>query len=319
MTLPRIGLDLLDKSNAAAAVSGSKRAEGAGVPMIWSTTGRGAPDPLSFFAAVAVETKTLGFGTAITPTYPRHPAVTATQALALDQLAPGRFRLGVGPSHGPVMRGALGLEMGRPLEHLREYVQVLRGLLWEGRVDFEGHYYNVHSDLSATAQVPIYISALRTGAFRLAGEVADGAISWLCPLGYLRVQAAVALRTGAAAVGRPPARLIAHVPVVATTDKQTMLAVARPRISGYGRLPFYAAMFADAGYPVGPNGEVSDDLLDHLVVWGDADQIRARLDSSLGNGIDELLVTLIPGQQPADELAAVERVVATIAASEQAR
>ncbi|MBX6341670.1 MAG: LLM class flavin-dependent oxidoreductase [Thermomicrobiaceae bacterium] len=312
MDLPRAGMDLVEKRTASAALEAIARAETHGVPMIWSTVGR-APDPPTFFAAAAVRTQTIGLGTAIVPTYSRHPVVLATQALALDQLAPGRFRLGVGPSHRPTIEGALGLEMGRPLDHLREYVTVLRQLLQEGRADFDGAYFSVHVQIEGRAPgVPIYVSALRERAFHLAGEVADGAISWLCPVAYLRERAVPALRAGAEAADRPAPRLIAHVPVVMTEDRNTMLRVARPRIAGYGRLPFYAAMFADAGYPVGPSGEVSDDLLDHLVVSGDEAEVRRRLDGILGGGIDELLVMLIPAENPAEEEVRLAKVVASL-------
>ncbi|HEU5422683.1 MAG TPA: LLM class flavin-dependent oxidoreductase [Nitrolancea sp.] len=309
MQLPTVGMDLVDKSNARGALDASKRAAARGVPMVWSTTGPRAPDPMSFFAAVAVETEQLGFGTAIVPTYPRHPTVIATQALALDQLAPGRFRLGLGPSHQPTISGALGLPMGKPLDHLREYVTITRDLLWNGGADIDGQYYRVHSQMNGTANVPIYISALRSRAFRLAGEVADGAISWMCPLGYLRDVAAPAMRQGAELAGRSTPRMVAHIPVVMTNERARMVELARPRVGGYARLPFYAAMFADAGYPVGSDAQVSEDLLDHLVVWGDPGEVRRRLSNALGQGVDELLVTLLPGDEPAKDEEALSRVL----------
>ncbi|MDI3339411.1 MAG: LLM class flavin-dependent oxidoreductase [Sphaerobacter sp.] len=312
MELPRVGLDLTEKQSVRGAVEAMVRAELRGVPMQWSTVSRGMPDAMTLFAAAAVRTSRIGLGTAIVPTYPRHPAVLASQALVLDQLAPGRFRLGIGPSHRPTIEGALGLPMGRPLDHLREYLTVLRALLWEGAVDFAGRYFSVHLTTGQTAQVPIYISALREHAFELAGELADGAISWMCPVDYLRRTAVPAMERGAQAAGRPRPRLVGHVPVAMTTDRGAMLDAARPRVGGYARLPFYAAMFADAGYPVA-DGAVSDDLLDHLVVWGDAAQVQDRLANILGGGIDELLVMLIPVADAAQGEADLSRVLAALA------
>src|SRR5437588_7582947 len=77
------------------------QAEERGVPAVWSTVGGTAPDAVTLFAAAAVQTTRIGLGTAIVPTYPRHPVALASQALVLAGLAPGRFRLGVGPSHRP--------------------------------------------------------------------------------------------------------------------------------------------------------------------------------------------------------------------------
>ena len=310
--MPRIGLDLVDKSNAQGALSAIKRAAEIGVPMLWATTGRNVPDPLTYFAAALAKTDDVVLGTAIVPTYPRHPVMLATQALALDQIAPGRLRLGIGPSHRPTIEGAFGLPMGKPLDHLREYLTVLRGLLRDGHVDFEGTYYKVHSDLNGTADLPLYISALRQNAFRLAGELADGAISWVCPLDYLRQTAGPAMREAATQAGRPAPRLIAHIPVAMVAERDTMWRVSRPRLENYGRLTFYARMFADAGYPVGENGAVSDELLDHLVVWGDDTEVRSRLTAAFAGGIDELLITLYPADKPADEEARLCRILAGI-------
>lgn len=291
----RIGLDLVDKSNARDALDAIERAASMGVTMLWATTGRNVPDPMTYFAAALDATDTVTLGTAIVPTYPRHPAMLATQALALDELGPNRFRLGIGPSHRPTIEGAYGIPMGKPLEHLREYLTVVRALLETGDAEFSGTYFNVQASLNATAaNMPIYISALRKNAWRLAGELADGGISWVSPLDYLRTQAGPAMRDAARAAGRPAPRLIAHVPVAMTSDRDEMLKTSRPRLENYGRLPFYAGMFSDAGFPVGSNGEVSDELLDHLVVWGDDEEVRERLEAAYDDGIDEVLVTLFP-------------------------
>jgi len=310
--MPRVGLDLVDKSNAQGALAAIDRAAGLGVPMLWATTGRNVPDPLTYFAAALATTDDVVLGTAIVPTYPRHPVMLATQALALDQIAPGRLRLGIGPSHRPTIEGAFGIPMGKPLDHLREYLTVLRGLLRDGHVDFDGTYYTVHSDLNATSDLPLYISALRRNAFRLAGELADGAISWVCPLDYLRQTAGPAMRDAAKQAGRPAPRLIAHIPVAMVADRDVMLKVSRPRLENYGRLTFYARMFADAGYPVGENGAVSDELLDHLVVWGDDAEVRSRLNAAFAAGIDELLITLYSADDPANEEARLCRILAEI-------
>jgi len=301
MAWPRISMDQPERTNAPAAVAAIQRAEARGVPMVWAITGGRSIDALTVFAAAAVQTSQIGLGTAIVPTYTRHPVVLAQQVIALHQLAPGRFRLGIGPSHRPTIEGAYGIPMGKPLDHLREYLTVLRALLEEGRVDFEGQYFRIHTQIAGTARVPIYTSALRPNAFRLAGEIADGAISWMCPAEYLLAQALPALEAGAEQAHRPRPRLVAHVPVVLTTDRATMLELARPVVGGYGRQPFYAQMFATAGYPLLDDGTPSDDLLDHLVVWGDEERVEERLTALLDQGIDELLVMLIPGAAPAEE------------------
>jgi F420-dependent oxidoreductase-like protein len=313
MELPRIGLDVVDKRTAVTAIDSILRAEARGVPMVWSTVGGLRPDAMTFFAAALARTSSIGLGTAIVPTYPRHPAMLFTQAATLHQIAPGRFRLGIGPSHRPNIVDAFGIPFGKPLDHLREYLTILRALLDTGEATFSGEYFNVNVSGGAPAPMPLYISALRSNAFRLAGEAADGAISWLCPVQYLVETAIPSMQAGATEAGRSMPRMIAHVPVMMTTEASTMRDGAGPVVGRYARLPFYANMFADAGYPVGEGGAVSDDLLDHLVVNGDADTVHQRLEAILNTGIDELLVMLIPGDDPAGEEEALSKVIADLA------
>jgi F420-dependent oxidoreductase-like protein len=284
-------------------------AEEAGVGQVWMTQGAAAPDTLGIFAAAAMRTLTIGLGTAIVPTYPRHPLVMAGQALAVRDLAPGRLRLGVGPSHKPVIEGIFGLSLDAPLRHLREYVAILRGLLNDGRSEFAGEFYRVNASLTRPAPTPVLVSALREGAFRLAGEISDGALSWLCPPDYLLRTALPALRAGAAAAGRPAPPLVAHVPIALSEDRAAVVAAARRVIGGYARLPFYASMFAAAGFPSHADGSVPDALIDGLVVSGDEATIAARLRELLDRGLDELLVMPVPVADEAAERQRAARLV----------
>jgi F420-dependent oxidoreductase-like protein len=283
--------------NAAATLAAIVRAEEQGLPAVWSTVGGTNPDAVSLFAAAAARTNAIRLGTAIVPTYPRHPIMLASQALVLEALAPGRIRLGIGPSHRPTIEGMFGIRMGKPLEHLREYMAVLRGLLWEGSADVQGTYFTVKAALPAGVtppKTPLPISALRAGAFRLAGEIADGAISWVCPIPYLVNTARPAMVEGARAAGRATPPLIGHVPVALSTNKDAVRAAARPQLANYGRLPFYAGMFKDAGFPVGEGGAMTEALLDELVVSGTPDEVAARLHQIQDAGVDELLVMRVP-------------------------
>src|SRR5690349_6153277 len=123
-TRERIGLAIYGK-DAADAASTIVAAEAAGVQQVWMTQVTPAPDTLTIFTAAAVRTSSVRLGTAIIPTYPHHPLSLAQQALALGDLAPGRLRLGIGPSHKSTIENVYGIPMTDPLEHLREYVSVL--------------------------------------------------------------------------------------------------------------------------------------------------------------------------------------------------
>ena len=211
-TRERVGLNV-DGANAAAAVKTIAAAEAAGVRQIWMNQTPWSPDALTTFAATTTKTSTVCLGTSIVPTYPRHPLVLAQQALALYDIAPGRLCLGIGPSHKAIIEGIYGLAQTTPLAHLREYVEVLHAALWEAKVDHHGQFFNVIVTFPRTAQIPVLISTLGKKAFQLAGEIADGALSAMCPVPYLLRTGIPALRTAAAANGRSAPPLVAHVMV----------------------------------------------------------------------------------------------------------
>lgn len=277
-------------------------AEAAGVRQVWSTQSPLQADILTAFAAVAAQTSVLRLGTAIVPTYPRHPLTMASQALALNDLAPGRLRLGIGSSHRPIIEGIYGMELSRPLAYLREYVEIVRAALWQGEVDHQGTFFRVKATLPRLARIPILTSVLRENAFKLAGEIADGALSWLCPAPYLLQTGLPALRASALAHQRPAPPLVGHVLVAVSDDRPAVLRATRTQIQMYGKLPFYASMFADAGYPIGSEGIMSDDLIGSLVLSGSPTIITERLHELLATGLDELLVMLIPTQHAESEM-----------------
>jgi F420-dependent oxidoreductase-like protein len=303
-----IGL-VVSGRDAAATVANIIAAEAAGVRQIWTTQPPSMADTLTLFAAAARQTGSIRLGTAIVPTYPRHPLALALQVLALDDLAPGRLRLGIGTSHAGAIEGVYGIPMTPPLEHLREYVSVLRALLWEGRVDHQGRFYKIKAQLPHPTRTPILISALGEGAFRLAGEVTDGAISWTAPVPYLLEKSKPSLQAGAAKGERAAPPLLAHISVALSQDRRAVLAAGRRQLGFFGQVSFYARMFADAGFPVAPDGTISDELIDNLVISGDETTIADRLADLLASGLDELLVMSISVVDAEREQAQLARIV----------
>ncbi|MFN8471303.1 MAG: LLM class flavin-dependent oxidoreductase [Anaerolineae bacterium] len=291
-------------------------AEQRGVPMIWTITAGVTYDPISVFTVAAARTERIVVGTAIIQGFPRHPVALAMQALALEGFAPGRLRLGVGPSAERVMSGVYGIPSDKPVSRLKEYVTVARALLQDGKVDFDGEFYHVHAALPpgiTPPGTPVPISALRPPSYRAAGESADGALSWVTPPAYLRDVALPALREGARQANRPAPPLIAHVPVVLDARRDVVLAAAQKTIGFYANLPHYIRMFNDAGYPVPGNGALPDALVDALVVSGTNEMVEARLRELLASGLDELMVSLVPVADPESERGALADIVAKIA------
>ncbi len=261
------------------------------------------------FAAAAVQTARIRLGTAIVPAFTRHPLALATQAVALEDLAPGRIRLGIGTSHQRTMIPGYGLPFDRPLTQLREYLQVLRPALHDGNVSFSGEFYKAEATLPRATKTPIPISTLRENAFELAGELSDGAITWLCPIDYLVRIGKPALERGARAAGRTTPPLIAHVLVLPRTDRDLVREATRTALSYYAGAPFYQRMFAAAGFPVGAGNSVSDALIDDLVVAGDDQEILQGVHERLDQGMDELILNLVPADDSRADEDALLRIV----------
>ncbi len=310
----KIGLHV-SQATAQKTVDAIVAAEKAGVECAWLTVGGLAPDPFAIFGAAAQHTEKILFGTSIVPTFPRHPLAMAQGAIAVDSLAPGRLRLGVGPSHKPAIEGTWGIPFERPLEHLREYLTILRGVLETGAIDHTGKRFTARGQSGAgKTGVTLMASALRTNGFRVCGELADGAISWVCPLPYLRDVAVPALKEGAAKAGRPVPPLIAHVPVVVSEDLGAVREGARRQIGFYPRVPFYSQMFQDAGFPEAAQGELSDRMIDALVVHGTAAQVKTRLRALPEFGANELLAMAILPPGDGDAMARTMAVLGELAA-----
>jgi alkanesulfonate monooxygenase SsuD/methylene tetrahydromethanopterin reductase-like flavin-dependent oxidoreductase (luciferase family) len=270
-----------------------RRAEAAGIPTVWTVMPALGRDTLTLYAAAAVQTTTVMLGTAIVPAFTRHPVALATQMMTLEDLAPGRFRLGVGTAHQRTMIPAYGLPFDRPLSQLRDYLDVLQPLLTTGAVSHDGPFFKADAKLPMTPGTPLLISTLRENAFELAGQRTDGAITWLCPFPYIERVGKPALDRGAIAAGRTPPPIIAQVLVSPRADREQVRANARKTLTYYASAVFYQRMFADAGFPIGDDLSIPDGLIDALVVSGSEEEIAEGLRSRLTRGADELLLNLV--------------------------
>ena len=287
-----IGTHILAR-DASGLIDGIVAADRAGVNTAWLTSGGPAPDPLAVFAAAAGNTDQIGFGTSIIPTFPRHPLAMVQGAVVVDQLAPGRLKLGIGPSHKPAVEATYRFEFVRPLEHLREYLTILNAILKEGSVEFHGERLHCEAQLQSPTQVKVLASALRPNAYRLCGELADGAISWVSPLPHLQRVAVPAMDEGARAAGRERPALVAHVPVVVSEDADAVWEAAQQQLGFYPRLPYYSAMWQDAGFPEAEGGTFSRAMSDALVIQGSEEAVAERVRALPSVGVDEMLAGVI--------------------------
>lgn len=277
----------------AAAVDCVKLAETLGYDSAWVTHGLGR-DSFLVLAAYAAATSRIGLGNGVVPVYPRHPVAMAQAALTLNELAGGRFRLGIGVSHQAMMSGMLGLGVVEPLTVMREYVAVLRGAL-TGAAAFEGKYYRAHWSLALPTRPPappIYLAALGPKMCELAGEIADGAILWLCPPDYVRDVARPAIERGRLRAGKTLDGFViaCAVPLAVTEDRTAALAAFRTELTRYIALPFYRTMMEAGGLREALTAYDHDSIVPESMATtlggiGDAATARAYLESYRRAGV----------------------------------
>jgi F420-dependent oxidoreductase-like protein len=224
-------------------------------------------------------------GTAVVPTYPRHPHAMAQQAMTAWDATGGRFHLGLGLSHQIVIESMFGLSFDKPANHMREYLSVVLPLLREGSVAFDGAQYRVHAPLERAGDPsgpPVLIAAMAPVMLRLAGELTDGTILWMTGARTVGDHVAPRLTKAAADAGRGAPRIVASLPVCVTSDPDAARELAGNVFSIYGNLPSYRAMLDKEG-AAGP-GDVA--------IVGDEATVLAGIQSMADAGTTEFVAAV---------------------------
>jgi F420-dependent oxidoreductase-like protein len=207
-------------------------------------------DALTALAVAGSQVPGIELGTAVVPTYPRHPAVLAQQALTADLAVGGRLALGIGLSHQIVIEDMYGYSFDKPARHMREYLAALVPLLSSEPADFDGETLRAHIGLSTPRsgrKVPLLLAALAPKMLRLAGRYADGTILWMTGPATVRDYIVPAITTAASEAGRPDPRVVCILPVCVTDDPGQARADAAKAFAIYGQLPSYRAMLDREG------------------------------------------------------------------------
>jgi F420-dependent oxidoreductase-like protein len=239
-------------------------------------------DALTALAVAGSQVPGIELGTAVVPTYPRHPAVLAQQALTTAlAVGPGRLALGIGLSHKIVIEDMYGYSFDRPARHMREYLSVLRPLLDGTPVSVSGSTLSAHIGLSVprTGPVPVLLAAMAPRMLALAGEQTDGTILWMTGPATVRDYVVPAITAAASAAGRPSPRVVCTLPVAVTSDPDAVRAAANQELAIYGQLPSYRAMLDKEG-AAGP-GDVA--------VTGDEDAVAAQIQALAEAGVTDFV------------------------------
>ena len=278
-------------------------------------------DPITVFALAGQRTERILLTTAVVPTHTRHPIGMAMGAATAQAASGGRFRLGIGPSHLPIVEHVYGLSYEKPVRHMKEYLKVVRDLLHDGQTKVEGEVYRVQAQhrVEGAAPVPVMMSALGEQMCRLAGQASDGAIPWLAPVDYIRDTVVPSVRVGAERAGRPAPPVIAETACVLCEDPAEVLETVRREMGFYLAMPAYRALFDRAG--LGPVDEKlvegwTAELIDAVIPWGTPDQIGQVIEAYFAAGADEVALSPVGvGSDPSGSYEKTLEVLGEIARS----
>jgi len=287
-----------DNSGVNALVERAAAAEAAGFASVWLPQVF-TVDALTVLALAGRATRTIELGTAVVPTYPRHPIALATQALTVQDATRNRLALGIGLSHRFVIEDMFGLDFSKPIPHMRDYLTILNGLLAGERVQHKGAEYAVSAQIAVpgTKKPPVIVAALGPAMLKLCGRLADGTLTWMGGIDYLRDIAIPTMSAAATAAKRPAPRFVAMVPTLLTSNAAGGRDTVNTTFAMYGQVPSYRATL-DRGGAKAPAD---------VAVIGSEGDVEAGLKAYATVGVTDFVAVVpagAPGTQATLELVA---------------
>jgi 5,10-methylenetetrahydromethanopterin reductase len=239
---------------------------------------------LDALTALAVAGRGIGgieVGTAVVPTYPRHPAALAQQALTAALALEGRLVLGIGLSHKIVIQDMYGYRFDAPAAHMNEYLSILLPLLDGQPASFEGESLRAGIGLSVPrqAEVPVMLAAMGPRMLKLAGERTAGTILWMTGQATTRDYVVPTINEAALSAGMPLPRVVCLLPVCVTDDADAAKARAAKVFEIYGQLPSYRAMLDREGAR-GPAD---------VAIVGSEDEVAAQISALADGGVTDFV------------------------------
>jgi probable F420-dependent oxidoreductase len=262
--------------------------------------------PFVPLAAAAAVTTRIKLASGIALAFARSPFETAMAAMDLDRISGGRFILGLGPSVRVFNEDFCGVPYGKPLEHLRETVAVIKSVIEKSHTGelktFKGKYYDLDfREFQALSEpirtdIPVWIAALRRPLVRLAAEIADGVMGhpiWSIPWATSKVQDAVKEGLQRAGKGRSDIHFNVWLFAAPNRDRSQSVNDARATVAFYAGIAQYEEYFAahgfgaearriqesarKGGYQSAAN-LVPQDMAETFVVCGTPDEVRRKIE-----------------------------------------
>src|SRR5437773_8808394 len=237
-------------------------------------------DAMGLAATLALTTDSIPFGTTVQPIYFRQPSDFANSASFIHELSGGRFRFGIGVTHGPVHQ-RLGVKPGKPLADTRRFVEQLRKASEQGSGELP----------------PIVLASMRQKMVQLAAEIAEGCV-WA---NAARSHMAASLSHFPADKRDSDSFFIGNmIPTCISDDREAAAAVMRRTLTGYVMLPNYNNYWIEAGYEeemraiesAAAEGEMakipglmSDKWLSDCTLHGSASEVRDGVEAWFAAGV----------------------------------
>lgn len=310
MTANRVALYLQDSHDLRQGLDFVRHAEQHGFEAVWQAESRLVRDAIVPMAAYAAVTERLKVGSGVINNWTRNIGLLAATFLTLDDLAPDRVICGIGAWWDPLARN-VGIERRKPLQAMRETVDVLRRLLRLERVTFHGEFHHVDGiELDVVhgrrepRHVPIYIGATGSKMMELTGEIADGVVLNYCVPPEYNDEALASLEAGARRAGRRVEDLDRPQLIVCSVDhdREKALDSTRQLLTQYlaqqphiaqasGVAPEVVAQIQSIlGWPATheqiqrAKHLVSDELIQRITASGTPDEAKAKVQEYLRRG-----------------------------------
>lgn len=245
------------------------------------------PDALTLLAAAGAQVPDISLGTGVVPVYPRHPMMLAQQALTVQAATGNRLLLGIGLSHQIVVESMWGLSYEKPAAYMKDYLSVLMPLMRGETLNFSGERITTNAysalEIGGVEPPPTLVAALGPTMLKLAGQLADGTITWMTGLNTIEGHVAPTITAAAAEAGRPAPRVVVSLPISVTSDIEGTKEKVNKAFSIYPSLPAYRAMLDREGADVAAD----------IALLGDESAVVASLERLAAVGATDCVASIV--------------------------
>jgi F420-dependent oxidoreductase-like protein len=254
----------------------------AGFSTVWSAQAFGW-DALTALAVVGGRVPGIGLGSAVVPVPQRHPLVLASQALSVQAAVGDRLTLGIGAGIAMMVRDMFGLPGDRPVPRMREYLSVLGPLLCGENVTYQGETLTAVGAVSVPGAKPppVLVAALGSSMLRLAGELADGTVTWMTGPKTLADHIVPSITKAAQSAGRPAPQVVAGLAVCVTNSEAAVRERIAEQFALAGQVPEYRAVLEREG-AAGPQD---------VVIVGDEEAVARPVARLAAAGVTEFFAS----------------------------